>query len=73
MKERMYSVKDEHTGFTPAIPLANDEVAKRYFHEVMETSMTVKLAPKDFSIWYLGEFDRETGETKNDIKLIERG
>lgn len=73
MMQKMYSVKDELNGFTPAIPFPSDEVAKRYFREMKEGNFTIKTTPGDFSIWYLGEFNTETGETSNQITLLERG
>ena len=73
MMNKMYSIKDELNGFTPSIPFPSDEVAKRYFREIKENNITIKTTPQDFSLWKTGEFDTETGETTNEIKMIERG
>lgn len=73
MTLKLYSIKDELNGYAPSIPLANDEVAKRYFREMLANNQTMKTEPKDFSIWYIGSFDTETGKTTSDVTLIERG
>lgn len=70
---RMYAMKDELNGFVPPIPFPNDEIAKRYLKDNVESNPTVKNTPEDFSIWYLGEFDTELGRMiPNENKLIER-
>lgn len=69
----MYAIKDELNGFAPPIPMANDDVAKRYFREMLQGNSTMKIEPKDFSIWAIGSFDTETGETENNVILLERG
>lgn len=76
MKWKMYSIKDELQGFTTPIPMANDDMAKRYFREQQKVNTTISNEPGDFSIWSMGEFDTETGiyEQMADYpKLIERG
>lgn len=59
---KLYSLKDRLNGLTPPIPLANDEVAQRWFKEMRTENLTVKMSPEDFSLWYMGEFNTETGE-----------
>lgn len=59
---RLYSLKDRLNGFTPAIPFAMDEVAQRWFKEMISENTTVRLSPDDFSLWYMGEFNTDTGE-----------
>ena len=61
MTMKMYSLKDRLNGFTTPIPLASDEVAERWFMEMRTENITVKLNPQDFELWYMGEFDTETG------------
>lgn len=76
MMMEMYAIKDELNGFTPPIPLANEETAKRYFREQLKLNPTINITPKDFSIWFLGEFNTETGEFYSkeiEIRLLERG
>lgn len=62
MINNMYSVKDRLNGFTPPIPLSMDEVAERWFKELIDTNRLMQLSPDDFSLWYMGKFDTETGE-----------
>ena len=74
MTLKMYTIKDELNGHTAPIPLNNDETAKRYFAEIKRTNPQVVTEPKDFSIWYIGDFETETGiMIPNEPKLIERG
>lgn len=71
-----YSIKDELNGYTVPIPMVNDDVAKRYFHDQLKENICMKNQPADFSLWYLGQFNTLTGamtsneETK---RLLERG
>lgn len=70
---RMYAMKDELNGFVPPIPFPNDDIAKRYLKDNLESNPTVKNTPEDFSMWYLGEYDTELGRMiPNEIKMIER-
>lgn len=72
----MYAIKDELQGFTTPIPLANDDMAIRYFREQQKNNPTISNEPGDFSIWAMGEFDTETGkftQKKNEPELLERG
>ena len=76
MTLELYSIKDELNGFAPPVPLANEDVAKRYFREMLETNPTMRLNKADFSIWYIGEFQTTTGsinKSETGVKLIERG
>lgn len=75
MTLEMYAIKDELNGFAPPVPIANEETAKRYFREALNSNPTMKTQPNDFSIWYVGEFYTETGTLTQEtqIKLIERG
>lgn len=71
-----YSIKDELNGYTIPIPMVNDAVAKRYFHDQLKENICMKNQPADFSLWYLGQFDTETGAmTSNEqtLRLLERG
>lgn len=70
----MYALKDELNGFTSPIPFMNEELAKRYLKDQYLSNPTVKNTPEDFSLWYMGSFDTETGilTQGNGVKLIER-
>lgn len=71
---KMYALKDELNGFTPMIPFTSDELAKRYLKDQYESNPTVKNTPSDFSIWYIGAYDTETGTISQakQPELIER-
>lgn len=76
MKLKCYSIKDELNGYTTPIPMTSDDVARRYFHDQLKDNICMKNQPADFSVWYLGEFDTETGAMVADehtIRLLERG
>lgn len=70
----MYALKDELNGFTSPIPFMNEELAKRYLKDQYLSNPTVKNTPEDFSLWYMGSFDTETGVLTqgSGVKLIER-
>lgn len=70
---KTYAIKDEHNGYATPIPFPNDETAKRYFREMQQENITIRYTPEDFSIWRLGTFNTETGETQNNVTLLERG
>lgn len=67
MKHEMYAIRDRLNGFTPPIPINDDEIAQRWFREMVHTSTTMKLSPSDFDLWHLGTWDSETGETINNV------
>lgn len=75
MKQQLYTIKDEITGWNaPIIIQANDEEAKRTFIESCqdERSMLNK-HPKDYSIWWIGERDTIDGRiSEGEPKLILR-
>lgn len=58
---KMYSNKDELSGFLPPIPFTNEEMAKRYFKTLMETNTDMLHNPEDFNLYYLGTYDTESG------------
>lgn len=71
----MYSIKDELNGYSPAIPIMSEDLAKRYFKDQYEGNVTIKNSPKDFSMWKIGTFDTESGTfmgLPNGNILIER-
>lgn len=72
---KLYAIKDELNGFAPPIPFNNDEIAKRYFKEMCQENITIRISPKDFSIWKVGEYETTNGKLKSNVEptLIERG
>lgn len=72
----MYAIKDELNGFTCPIPIAGEEIAKRYFKDQMIGNVTMKNSKEDFSLWKMGTFDSESGTfmaLPNGNELVERG
>lgn len=75
---KMYSIKDELNGYTTPIPFTEEATAKRYFYDQFCGNPTINNSPKDFSLWYMGTFDSESGtfisgsENNNQPKLVER-
>lgn len=73
MEMKMYSIKDELSGFAPAIPFSNTEMAQRYFKTQLKTNPIMEHQPADFSLWEMGTFDTETGFYDSSVEMIERG
>lgn len=77
MISKMYAVKDEMSGFTYPVPITNDRDAKAWFQERMEGTKLMRDNPADFSLYYVGTFDTESGtfiqHPQKDIKLIMKG
>lgn len=70
----MYSIKDELSDYSAPIPFLNCDGAKRFFRTQLEENEFMRHNKQDFSLWYMGLFDNETGSiTENLCKLIERG
>ena len=71
MKLPMYAIKDELNGFTSPIPFMKEELARRYLKDQFMSNPTIKNTPEDFSIYYIGEYDTETGDFKSEVIKIE--
>ncbi len=63
MKQQIYAVKDiVAEEFQPPFYLKNDAVAVKEFGKACEQTDTQwHKHPNDYSLYYLGEFDTETG------------
>lgn len=73
---KMYSIKDELEGFAPVVPFTNEDIAKRYFRTHLEKTPVMASNKSDYSLWYLGTYDSESGtfiQTAKDIRLVMRG
>lgn len=75
---KLYGLKDELTGFQENILIfANDDAAARSFAAVInDPGNQMSLWYKDYSIWYLGEVNKTTGEIHQETiepRLIVRG
>lgn len=66
MKNKIYEIKDDVTGFDGNLMLLeNDEDAMRVMAlEVNNSESIINKWHKDYSIWAAGERDRVTGEIK---------
>lgn len=70
----MYSIKDELSDYAMPLPFMDCDNAKRYFRTQLENNEFMSTNKNDFSIWYMGLFNTETGEINaQEPKLIERG
>lgn len=71
MKYIITSVKDELRGFTTFELNDNVEIAKRNFKQLVQNNELIKDNANDFSLWTLGEYDKETGViTSNETTKI---
>lgn len=70
MTLEMYSIKDRLQKFIPPVPMSNEDVAQRWFKEMMHENITMRMTPEDFSLWKLGTWDSDTGEWIGDIKEV---
>lgn len=72
---KLYAIKDDLNGFAPPIPFNNDDIAKRYFKEMCQENLTIRISPQDFSIWKIGEYNTKDGTIKTETTptLLERG
>lgn len=64
MRRRVYSVRDDRMKtYGQLVFIENDSVASRAFGDLVLSDNKSLMAthPADFSLWYLGEFDAETG------------
>ena len=73
MTLELYSIKDRLSGFNPPIPFIDKENAKRYFLSKCTEDKFFKLNIKDFSLWYMGIFDENSGIVASEPKLIIEG
>lgn len=67
---QLYSIKDRVQGFIPLVPHANEDVALRWYKEMMHENLTMKLSPNDFTLYYMGTYDTETGKIESEVKQI---
>ena len=71
MKMELYSIKDRLQGFIPPVPFANEQIAQRWYREMLSEQLTMKMSPEDFALYYIGEWDSDTGKiTNNEPKEV---
>lgn len=77
MKKTLYAIKDDLSEFAAPIAIiarSDDEVGKRYFRKMCQTTDIMIGNEDQFSLYKVGEFDTETGNITNyDPEFIERG
>lgn len=62
MRYGMYAIRDEAAAaYCPPAIEQYDDIAIRKFRMAIEGDATINFAPADFSLWYLGEYDNESG------------
>lgn len=64
MVKRVYSIRDDRMRtYGNLVFVENDNVATRAFGDLVTSDPKSLMAmhPSDFSIWFVGEFDAETG------------
>lgn len=64
MKVRYYAIRDSKVGFMNLQAQQNDDVAARGFKNLLNSSERniVNTNPEDYSIYFIGEFDENTGK-----------
>lgn len=62
MKAKLYSYRDALVGFGPIMVESNERTAIRGFsYAINNATGTMNFAPKDYDLFYIGEFDTDTG------------
>lgn len=65
MNINMYAMKDKKTGFLQPHLDTNHKAAKRAFQLALATAKgdsIMGFCPEDFELYYIGEFDNESGK-----------
>lgn len=75
IKLKLYSIKDELSGYAAPIPFQEENMAIRWFREKLRDGGMMEHNKEDFSLWYMGEFDLNEGqiEAPKTPILVERG
>lgn len=69
MKKRVYSIRDNKmASFGVPVIIENDAVATRQFGDVIMSGGDNVMCkhPADFTLYYLGEYDMNTGKFENE-------
>lgn len=69
MLRRLYAVRDDkQCEFNAPCSMPNDAVASRAFGDVLsDANHPVSRHAADYSIWYIGSYDAESGELVADV------
>lgn len=74
MKINIYSIKDNVAGFLQPTYSLYETQALRDFSYACNQPGLMNFKPEDYSLWYVGSFDTETGEVESIVpKLIIHG
>lgn len=70
---KLYAVKDNTIGFETAYCMPNNASAIRQFGDIVKKEGTrYNVHPEDYDLYYLGDFDDNTGEIKPEVTFLER-
>ena len=76
MREFLYEIKDDLSGFAAPMEFMNDDIADRWFKGHVNNNDYLRNNSKDFSLWRVGECNTETGTltgyAEAELKLIRR-
>lgn len=61
MKKNLYAIKDVKVGFLSPMIDTNNETAIRSFEYACKNNDMMFFTPSDFELYYLGEFDSDSG------------
>ena len=72
---KMFSIHDEKAvAYITPFFMHNEMMATRQFKNMLtDENATISKNPEDYSLWYLGEFDDNSGELIPDRKLLLSG
>ena len=71
MKKQLFAYKDNSVAFGDPFIQTNEKVAVRDF--IGRAQETPRNVLNDIDLYYLGEYDDETGEVTNENKLLLKG
>lgn len=72
MKTKLYAIKDKRIEFGPLYEDKNDASALRNFEELIRKGDSLaNRYPDDFELYYMGEYDRDTGEVKSEVRYMD--
>ena len=65
MIQRLYAIKDQLSSYKAPFIMANDRVAEREFKAIVNDQRSgMYYAPNYFDLFYVGDFDDESGKIK---------
>lgn len=70
MKYPIFTVRDIKVGFMPPYCDQSDQSAVRGFSYSVNGEGVMNFAPKDYSLYKIGEFDTETGKIEGIIPVL---